>query len=645
MSPEVATLTSTARTAGFASTRTMTRVVLAALLLTLVLIYVPGLGGPLLLDDRSVLDPVRAAVLQGEAWGLLMSNTGPLGRPVAMLSFIADSTLSAGSDRVAKAVNLGLHLLNTLLVWLLARHLLQRAGLESRWSALWVAGLWALLPLQVSTVLYTVQRMTLLSATFALAGLILLLKAAEARAARSMYALLAGYILCLVLASLAKENGVLLLPLGALLLLFPLAAVAVDHGGRARGIGHALGAVSLLGAVAGLAWFLLGVLPESSSRHLARGWTPLERLVTQAEVLWLYVAQILVPLPRLLPFFHDDWVAVNLNDLRPTAMVAGAGWVVLAILALCLRGPLALAGLGLLFFLLGHALESSILPLELVFEHRNYLPSLGIVLAVATLAVHLPLRASLLTALAILSLTLFASFTFLRVADWADARTFALRSLQLNPDSPRAASQLAALLTAEGEPAAAVAVLERIAHPGARLQALHTTCTAGPQAAIQLYQGLPPAQGLRMDGYASTAAINLSDALHEGHCALPDLDFVDWLATVVTTGHFVHESEREKLSVHVAHGLHDAGRHAEAIDWAETRISGVTAALGRLIAADWRSEQGDCLQARENLRVAAGSLGPKVRRGWESMLADTERLLTERGCLPHAHAATGDLHR
>jgi hypothetical protein len=192
-----------------------------------------------------------------------------------------------------------------------------------------------------------------------------------------------------------------------------------------------------------------------------------------------------------------------------------------------------------------------------------------------------------------------------------------------------------------------VAVLEGNAHPGARLQALYTVCmagpVAGPVAGLGLRQGLPPAAGLALDGYATTAAINLSDALHAGRCALPELGFVDWLATAVEEGHFVHQSEREKLSVHVAHGLRDAGRHAEAMRWAEERVTGPTAALGRLLAADWRSEHGDCPRALENLRAAADATGPRVSRGWETMVDDTRRLLAERGCAVAAAGASPDM--
>ena len=350
---------------------------------------------------------------------------------------------------------------------------------------------------------------------------------------------------------------------------------------------------------------------------------------------------LLLPLPRLLPFFHDDWAVAAGSVLRPSTLAAIAAWIALAALAIHLRGGrAALAGLGVLFFLLAHALESTLLPLELVFEHRSYLPSLGVVLALACLGSLLPLAARLRVVLALLPLPVLAFATFVRASDWADARDFALRSFELNPDSPRAASQLAATLVADGEPAAAVAVLQDIHHPGARLQTLYIVCTAGREAAIPLHQGLPPGDGLRMDGYATTAAINLSDALHARHCALPTLSFADWLATVVDRGHFVHQGEREKLSVHVAHALRDADRHEEAMRWAETRVPGSVRALGRLLAADWRSEHGDCAKALENLDAAARLSPPVVGRGWASMLADTQNLLAERGCRPAPGAGT-----
>ncbi len=49
------------------------------------------------------------------------------------------------------------------------------------------------------------------------------------------------------------------------------------------------------------------------------------------------------------------------------------------------RYPLLL--LAVLFFLVGHSMESTLIPLEMVYEHRNYLPGMLVCLALAAVIV------------------------------------------------------------------------------------------------------------------------------------------------------------------------------------------------------------------------------------------------------------------
>lgn len=146
------------------------------LLLVTALLYYPGLRGPLLLDDFENLKSL-ADFSQGiTTWRdiLATNSSGAFGRPIAMLSFIANQWASAGDVWAYKYTNLMIHLLCGVLVFWLCGRLLQEHPLKSYcWAiALWVTAFWLLTPLQVSTVLYVVQRMAQLSTLFVLAGLI-----------------------------------------------------------------------------------------------------------------------------------------------------------------------------------------------------------------------------------------------------------------------------------------------------------------------------------------------------------------------------------------------------------------------------------------------------------------------------------------
>ena len=144
-------------------------VVWSALFATLMAVagaaYLPGLRGPLLLDDYSVLLPLVGLPAE-ELLSVknLFSSSGLLGRPLAMSTFALDALLHGERWASWKLTNLGIHLINAALLFALVRTLAH--AVTGQWKhtgeiAFAVAALWLLHPLHVSTVLYTVQRMAL----------------------------------------------------------------------------------------------------------------------------------------------------------------------------------------------------------------------------------------------------------------------------------------------------------------------------------------------------------------------------------------------------------------------------------------------------------------------------------------------------
>jgi tetratricopeptide (TPR) repeat protein len=100
-----------------------------------------------------------------------------------------------------------------------------------------------------------------------------------------------------------------------------------------------------------------------------------------------------------------------------------------------------LVSLGILWFFAGHILESTIIPLELVHEHRNYLPDFGIILAVAAVLANIRLQRLapvIHVAAAVLLLVVYASTTWLRSAQWSDNINHAIYEAKHHPNSTRA---------------------------------------------------------------------------------------------------------------------------------------------------------------------------------------------------------------
>lgn len=369
--------------------RTPYIIALAALIAgaLLVIIYWPGLQGGFFFDDGpSILVPegVRLESLSLEAihQAFLSGGSGPSGRPVAQLSFALNHYFSGFDAFAFKATNLAIHLSCGFLVFSLALRLLTAAApAASQRNILIAAGavtaLWLLHPIQLLPVLHVVQRMTSLSALFLLAALLLHIHGRERGDRAGMAWLVLAWGLFWPLAFLSKETGAL----------FPAFALAWELVLRRRSCGKldlfARSFVVLAGlfSLAGLAYVLSPSAQWLWSGYDLRAFSFVERLLTEGRVLWFYLGLIVAPRLEVLGLYHDDMV-VSTALLSPwTTLPALLGLAGLVWLAWRVRTRAPLVAFGIAWFLIGHALESTVLPLEIAHEHRNYLPVLGVLLA------------------------------------------------------------------------------------------------------------------------------------------------------------------------------------------------------------------------------------------------------------------------
>ncbi|MCB1636333.1 MAG: hypothetical protein KDI51_17225, partial [Xanthomonadales bacterium] len=290
-------------------------------------IYAPGLHGPWLFDDFPNLEVLKRFIAGDvTAWYVIFTNeSGPLGRPLAMASFALDAQLFGESSWHAKRSNLVLHLVNGVLLFILLRRVVGLAFDQHRGRppapysaplvALTLTATWLVLPVNVSTVLYLVQRMTILSATLVLLGLIVYLYARTRPPEQSLRANLAlwlGVPAFSLAAALSKENG-LLLPMLATVLEFTVLPRTGEQ--RSRSVHGFLLVFVCAPIVIGLGALLLkpGFLLAG---YAARDFGPLERLATEGRVLWSYVAAILRPSAATLGLFHDTY-PISRGALQP----------------------------------------------------------------------------------------------------------------------------------------------------------------------------------------------------------------------------------------------------------------------------------------------------------------------------------------
>ncbi len=283
--------------------------------------------------------------------------------------------------------------------------------------------------------------MAQLSTLFSLAGLLLFIVRRErwAQYGASTGELISTSLwlmLLYLLAILSKENGI------ALIWLLTVVEVSLFRG---QWGGQKIAWLQRLGWLAFfLPLILVGAILLLAPGYLIGGYVQRdfsleERLLTQLRLLWRYVSWMALPNISSMGFQHDD-IAVSRSLLAPlTTSMAAAGWVVVMLAAFILRHKFPLLGFALAFYLVAHFLESSFWPLEMVYEHRNYLPSVAVFMLLAVVLDRLIEKQQLIRMpLVILLLGVCLSTAlFLRVHVWAEPIRLSAVNEKNHPGSSR----------------------------------------------------------------------------------------------------------------------------------------------------------------------------------------------------------------
>ena len=456
----------------------------AAFLLT-VMCYWPSLSGPFLFDDVPNLE------LLGDRGGLSSSNkyidfitsgkSGPLGRPLSLATFTLDGQNWPTDPRPFRVTNLLIHLFNGLLIFFLTR--LVFATIHKRETAeklaLLCVALWLLHPLLVSTTAYIVQRMTQLGSLFILAGLLCYMRGRNflpTQPRRGWGWIIAGMSACGSLALLSKEIGILL-PFYALAIELTIFS-STNLAKRQKTVLLVLLCIPIVALLTYLVWDW-DLRPQSFE---FRDFTMHERLLTQGVVVVDYLRQIVSPQLSGLGIFHDDY-PVSKGLLNPALTLISFTIIALLIaFAVWCRKRWSLVSLGVLWFFVGHSLEAGPIPLELYFEHRNYLPLLGPLIAICSL---LPLLSEKLRRMLPMVLVLFIGMecflTWQSAAPWGNEDRLMQTTLVEHPSSLRAQQYVANQYIARGQYQEALAAQERLAtiypeHTSTRLSILNLSC-------------------------------------------------------------------------------------------------------------------------------------------------------------------------
>ena len=314
------------------------------------------------------------------------SSKSVLYRPLACLTF--GLNWYAGQSNVFgyHLVNVGIHLLTAFFLFISILSLYRTPGLQKRpddeayFVALLATVLWAVNPIQTQAVTYIVQRMASMAAMFYIIGLFCYLTARQSNGKirqAACFSCAAGAFLC----ALASKESAITFPLALLLLEVIFFQELTEKKNKRIWLGvFAVATLALM--VAGTLFLLRGEPLKILDGYQSRPFTLWQRLMTEPRVLCFYLSQLFYPVPTRLSIAHD--IIYYTSPIRP--------WTTLpAILAVFFLMGLAcrqmrrrpMLSFAILFFFLNHAVESSVLPLELIFEHRNYLPSMFLFVPVA----------------------------------------------------------------------------------------------------------------------------------------------------------------------------------------------------------------------------------------------------------------------
>ncbi|MCB1555559.1 MAG: tetratricopeptide repeat protein [Xanthomonadales bacterium] len=430
--------------------------------------YSPGLAGGFLFDDENNLRSLGAYGPIEDGRTLLYYLTSGIadltGRPVSVASFLFDANNWPADPYPFKRTNLIIHLLNGALllavVWRLelrlsqAGHNLPTTESGARWIALLAAGCWLAHPLFVSTTLYVVQRHAMLPMTFVLAALLSWDRAFSLHLSRSPLGAWAwgtlGIGVCGLAAALSKPNGLLAPALLWIAFVWFYRSLLVDSDESIR---RGVRANVMLALVLPASLVLLALttrIPSSLEYTGGRSFTFLERVLSQPRALMEYLSSLAVPRMGGGGLFVEDFAkSTSLLDPPTTlpALIAIAGLIAFAIWG---RRRWPVASFSIAFFFAAQLIESSVIMLELFFEHRSYLPAAFLFWPLARVLAGGANRIAARLAGSVALLTLLLSLTLVRASDWGNPIRLAQLSATHRPDSIRA--QIAAAnMPAPGE--------------------------------------------------------------------------------------------------------------------------------------------------------------------------------------------------
>jgi Flp pilus assembly protein TadD len=380
-------------------------------------------------------------------------------RPVANIMFALNYLLGGYHVIGYHLVNIIIHWLCGFFIYLLFGRTLKTSSPENstnRWIAFLAALLWMVHPIQTQGVTYIVQRMTSLSALFYVMSLYFYDRGRSHRQGTAVdqgagkTAAKVYFIASFLAGVLALGSKEVAATLPFFIFLYEWYFIQdLNADWLRRHIPYLGITLAILGLVS-LVYLDFDPMEKILAGYGQRDFTLLQRLLTEPRVVFFYISLIFFPHPSRLNLDHD--IAISQSLVEPaTTMLAIAGLAGLFVLAVVLARRHRLLSFGILWYLGNLVIESSVIGLEIIFEHRNYLPSMFLMLALVLVGFKL-LRHPKAAVTVFVGLAVILSFwTLQRNAVWKEELTLWQDCAAKSPDKARPHYNMALILAEKGQ--------------------------------------------------------------------------------------------------------------------------------------------------------------------------------------------------
>ena len=379
-------------------------------------------------------------------------------RPVANISFALNYYFHQYDVAGYHLTNIFIHILTAVFVWLLVKNTLLTPSLRSKYKragpiAFFTALLWLAHPLQTQSVTYIVQRMNSLAAMFYVLSLLLYIKGRLAgQDAKKTWP---WYLGCVIAGLLALGSKQIAATLPLFIFLYEWYFFQdLSRNWLRRRLPYFM-AIVFICVLVGLVYLGPNPFEKLTRSYAQRHFTMAERLLTQFRIVIFYISLLFYPNPARLNLDHDFAISHSLID-PPTTLLCLALILALIAMAVWSAKKERLLSFCILWFFGNLVIESSIIGLELVFEHRLYLPSVFVSLAIVTLVWRYIKQAWARVTVVCIVLLLLCNWTYERNKIYGDAVTLWQDCAAKSPWKPRPYSNLATALKDSGRPAEAV---------------------------------------------------------------------------------------------------------------------------------------------------------------------------------------------